>query len=309
MKLTNRREVLKSIATAGALLGNEIAGRPIELAITAATSQTVRITIQPIANDELLPIPRDGALVQAEWGTPALRWRSIAGTRHVKCGSLTVDVSASPFTIRVTQKGSRVVQEIKLDTATGKLTFPLGDAPVLGLGQGGPQFDRRGSIDRMGNGQGAYRLATHGARVPVQFTNKARAGLSEHKPTNSTEEITSRQRELAAKIRALRPEAKRGDIFTTSISAEFHRLIGMSWKGSDARHMKASFEHSEPVRVPLQINREYPAGIPLQSTPPTLLRNLPTLPKELEYRVVGRRLVLRDITADLIVDFTGDIIP
>jgi hypothetical protein len=129
MKLTNRREVLKSIATAGALLGNEIAGRPIELAITAATSQTVRITIQPIANDELLPIPRDGALVQAEWGTPALRWRPIAGTRHVKCGSLTVDVSASPFTIRVTQKGSRVVQEIKLDTATGKLTFPLGMLP------------------------------------------------------------------------------------------------------------------------------------------------------------------------------------
>ena len=170
MKPINRREVLKSIATAGALLGNEIAGRPIELAITAATSQTVRITIQPIANDELLPIPRDGALVQAEWGTPALRWRPIAGTRHVKCGSLTVDVSANPFTIRVTHKGGRVVQEIKLDTATGKLIFPLGDRPVLGLGQGGPQFDRRGSIDRMGNGQGAYRLATHGARVPVQFT-------------------------------------------------------------------------------------------------------------------------------------------
>jgi hypothetical protein len=155
------------------------------------------------------------------------------------------------------------------------------------------------------------RIADFEARVTAYLSlhNKAGAGLSEHKPTNSTEEITSRQGELAAKIRALRPEAKRGDIFTASISAEFRRLIRMSWKGSDARHMKASFEHSEPVRVPLQINREYPTRVPLQSTPPTLLRNLPILPKELEYRVVGRKLVLRDVTADLIVDFTGDIIP
>jgi hypothetical protein len=155
------------------------------------------------------------------------------------------------------------------------------------------------------------RIADFEARVTAYLNlhNKASTGVPQHKPTSSPEEITSRQSELAAKIRALRPGAKRGEIFSAGISAEFRRLIRMSWKGSDAKHMKASFEHSEPVRVPLQINREYPARVPLQSMPPTLLRNLPTLPKELEYRVVGRRLVLRDITADLIVDFTGDIIP
>lgn len=181
MKPSNRREALKSIATAGAsaLLGGEasfaqpapiqIAGRPIEITIATATPQTMRIAIQPIENGQPVPVPRDGALVQADWGAPALRWRPIAGTRHVKCGSLTVDVSANPFAIRVAQKGGRVVQEFKLDTTTGKLTFQLADFPVLGLGQGGPQFDRRGSIDRMGNGQGAYKLATHGARVPIQF--------------------------------------------------------------------------------------------------------------------------------------------
>lgn len=181
MKPSNRREALKSIATAGAgaLLGGEgsfaqeapvqIAGRPIEITITATSLQTVRITIQPIENGQLLPVPRDGALVRADWGAPALRWRPIAGTRHIKCGSLTTDVSANPFAISVARKGGRLVQELKLDTATGKLTFLLGDAPLLGLGQGGPQFDRRGTIDPMGSGQGAYRLATHGARVPIQF--------------------------------------------------------------------------------------------------------------------------------------------
>ena len=175
MKPSSRREALKNIATAGAgaLLGGEAAlaqqARPIEVTITAITPQTARITIQPIENGQPLPVPRDGALNREEWGAPALRWRPVAGTRHAKCGNFTVDVSANPFAIRVAQKGGRVVQEFKLDTATGNLTFQLGDSPVLGLGQGGPQFDRRGSIDRMGNGQSAFRLATHGARVPVQF--------------------------------------------------------------------------------------------------------------------------------------------
>jgi alpha-glucosidase/alpha-D-xyloside xylohydrolase len=87
----------------------------------------------------------------------------------VKCGDLTVKLSTDPLTIRVESREGRLIQELKPDATTGKLTFFLGDAHVLGLGQGGPQFDRRGATDRMGNGQGAYHLATHGARVPIQF--------------------------------------------------------------------------------------------------------------------------------------------
>jgi hypothetical protein len=158
--------------------------------------------------------------------------------------------------------------------------------------------------------QDSKRVADFEARVNAYLNlhNKARAGLPT-KPTSAPEELATRQRELAGRIRDLRPEAKRGEIFSPSISTEFRRLIKISWQGSDARRMKASFEHSEPVHIPLQVNRAYPANVPLQSTPPTLLQNLPPLPTELEYRVVGRRLVLRDIAADLIVDFTDDIIP
>jgi alpha-glucosidase/alpha-D-xyloside xylohydrolase len=45
----------------------------------------------------------------------------------------------------------------------------LGEGPILGLGEGGQQFDRRGSVDRMRSGQGGYRLSTHGGRVPVPW--------------------------------------------------------------------------------------------------------------------------------------------
>ena len=180
VKGSNRREALKRIATtgAGALFGTDalsqkalvqVAGRPIEVTVSAVTGQTARVTIQPIENGQATPIPPDGALVQAEWETPALRWRPIAGTRHVRCGQLVVDIDAEPLMIRVARKGGPVVQELSLDAVSGELKFRRGDAPLLGLGQGGPQFDRRGNTDRLGNGQDVYKLATHGARVPVQF--------------------------------------------------------------------------------------------------------------------------------------------
>jgi hypothetical protein len=159
--------------------------------------------------------------------------------------------------------------------------------------------------------QHSKNLADFEARVAayLKLHNQAKAGLSPSKPTAAPEEITLHQRELAKRIRALRRGARQGDIFTPTTQAEFRRLIRISWQGSDAAHMKASLEHSEPVQTPLHVNGEYPARLPLQSTPPTLLGNLPPLPKELEYRVVSHRLVLRDIGADLMVDFTNPFIP
>ena len=47
----------------------------------------------------------------------------------------------------------------------------------------------------------------------------------------------------------------------------------------------------------------------MQSTPPTLLANLPKLPAELEYRIVDRELVLLDTKANLIVDLLPNALP
>ena len=116
-----------------------------------------------------MSLPVDGALLQRGWDAPKFRWRPIAGTRRIRCGDLVVDVAADPLTVRISRRNGSIVQELAIDRGSGSLNFRSGDAPLLGLGQGGPQFDRRGSVDHMGSGQGAYRLATHGARVPVQF--------------------------------------------------------------------------------------------------------------------------------------------
>ena len=167
-KAITRRRMLKVGAGSGALVLSQdtpiqIAGRRVEIAATTVSPQTVRITIQPIENGHVAAIPADGALVKENFG----QRRTIGYARAVKCGDLTVKVSRDPLTIRVEGKGGRLVQEFTIDS--GNLGFQIGESPVLGLGQGGPQFDRRGKVDRMGSGQGGYQLATHGGKVPIQF--------------------------------------------------------------------------------------------------------------------------------------------
>lgn len=142
----------------------------------------------------------------------------------------------------------------------------------------------------------------------VKLHKQAASDLDGLKPTKQPEKITNHEEALAANIRAARKDAKQGDLFTPEIAAEFRRLIGITMKGERAAHIRASLKHAEPVRLSLAVNDTYPRSVPLQSTPPTLLLNLPELPKEVEYRIVGRALILRDVGANIVVDFIPDAI-
>ena len=167
-----RRQILRGIALAGAdsfarakTADIRIDGKPVEIALTSVSPHTVRITAQAIEDGWTRPIPNDGALAREDWGRPVARLRA---PRTAHCGALTVLLQSDPVTIQVTQAGGPV-QQLRFDPAGRAILFQIGDAPVFGLGQGGPQFDRRGNVDRMTSGQGGYKLGTHGAKVPIQF--------------------------------------------------------------------------------------------------------------------------------------------
>jgi alpha-glucosidase/alpha-D-xyloside xylohydrolase len=161
---------LLSARTNAAEGGNlQVAGRPVELVITSVSPQTVRVCVVPTENGKAVTIPDDGSLVQKEWGEPVLRLTSVPKLQSVTCGDLRITVSPDPLAIRVEDREGRVVQQLRVDSQTGDLTFSLGDRPVLAFGEGGPQFDRRGAVDRMRSGQGGYRLRTHGGRVPIPW--------------------------------------------------------------------------------------------------------------------------------------------
>jgi len=128
--------------------------------------------------------------------------------------------------------------------------------------------------------------------------------------TDSPGQIDGKERALARSIRNARRAASQGEIFTSEIAAAFRKLLAAALAGPNGRSIRESLRRAEPSRpLHIRVNAAYPPGFPLQSTPPSLLLNLPMLPSKLEYRVAGHALVLRDQDANLIVDFIPDAIP
>ena len=177
----DRREVLKgmSAACAAFLLPEEqvgaqstlrIGGQDAEIQIGSVSKHTFRLSILPIQKDgRVATIPTDGSLVRDSWGIPLATMRGTVGARTIKAGGVNVRVTAEPLTFAIETDGAEQIQQIKVDEETGMVSFVTGESPILALGEGGPQFDRRGSSDRMRSGQGGYKLATHGGRVPIPW--------------------------------------------------------------------------------------------------------------------------------------------
>jgi hypothetical protein len=147
------------------------------------------------------------------------------------------------------------------------------------------------------------RLATY-----LELRKKATAKAPAPKETNDSAKIGASQDVLAATIQSMRKDAQAGDIFTPAIRAEFRRLLSPEMKGKDGRATKQELKEDAPAAVPFKANAKYPETAALPTMPPNLLMNMPVLPKELEYRIIGSHLILRDVDANLIVDYIPNVI-
>ena len=174
----SRRQALSELGSAGAGLllgptmtwrppGLQVAGRAAEVAVAAVSPATLRVSLLDAAKTGTQPIPLDGALVEPTW-SPQVRLAHTSA-RTVDVGAFRIRVAGEPLRISVAKPDGRHLQDFAIDAASGALSFALGNGPLLGLGQGGPQFDRRGSTYTLRSGQGGYRLRTHGGRVPIQW--------------------------------------------------------------------------------------------------------------------------------------------
>lgn len=139
---------------------------------------------------------------------------------------------------------------------------------------------------------------------------KVQRALAEQSPdlkeTKNPADIKIAQETLAAKIREARKNAKQGDIFTPEVAALFKQLMYPELKGREGRETKQALEEEdgEVAQIWLKVNAAWPASEPLTTTPPNILASLPQLPEDVEYRVTNKRhLVLRDVDANIIVDF------
>ena len=134
--------------------------------------------------------------------------------------------------------------------------------------------------------------------------------VGELDPTRSQAEIAARATALANAIAAARPQAKPGDIFTPEVAAVLATLIKEEYsrRSEPVQETRDDQQEELPDFVP-KVNELYPTTYPLATFPATLLPILPPLPEHLEYRVVQHYLVLRDVEANVIVDFMPNAVP
>jgi hypothetical protein len=145
----------------------------------------------------------------------------------------------------------------------------------------------------------------------MEIHKKADAGLPAlPKETTDTTLIAKHQQQLAERIRSLRPNALAGEIFSPANRQMVVTTIKQKTEGKDGAAAKATIlgegnpkSAETPAQVNLAVNSTYPTTAPLSTMPPSVLMALPTLPQGLEFRFVGRNLILLDTEANLIVDF------
>jgi len=173
---------------------------------------------------------------------------------------------------------------------------------VVGLGLSLAQAPAPGSVD-------AKLISEFKERVNQYLQLREKVAGSAPSSTDVPEKLAESRNEFSNKIRAARGSAKQGEIFRPEVAQYFQREISATLNGRYGNDIRATLRHAEPVKMKVQINQSYPENVPLQSTPPTLLLNLPELPKSLEYRILGRDLVLRDSDANIVVDYVPNALP
>ncbi len=144
----------------------------------------------------------------------------------------------------------------------------------------------------------------------VALRNRLADAIGPIDETKSQAEITLRAATLASNVKLERAQAKQGDIFTPEVATILATLIHQedSRRPDSVRETRGDQQEELPDFIP-QVNEIYPTTYPLATFPPKLLPLLPKLPEQVEYRIVQHYLILRDVEANLIVDFMPHAVP
>ena len=156
--------------------------------------------------------------------------------------------------------------------------------------------------------EGALKEFTTRVNAYVDLKKSLDRGVAPLKPGDaSTGKAEKVQDTMAARIQVSRRDARPGDIFG-SAGPIIKQTIARDTK---TRGMRDAFNAMDevPAKSPPAVNAVYPETAALATVPPLILVNLPRLPDGLEYRFMGRDLILRDREANVIVDFIPGAVP
>lgn len=147
-------------------------GQPAQLEVRLAGERSLRLTLKPLSMAAEFPF--SPALAERPYPRPAVSLGEIRGKIKKKIGPFSVEIFPEPLGVVITNEKGKIVQ-VLVFTAEGHLIFKVGNGPVLGLGEGGPQpgenwreheveFDRRGRFHEM---RPRWQSNCYGSRNPV----------------------------------------------------------------------------------------------------------------------------------------------
>lgn len=143
----------------------------------------------------------------------------------------------------------------------------------------------------------------------VELHKTLEEGLPKLSDEATPEEIDKNQRMLEQRMREARKSARPGDLFTAEARPVIKRLLAATFNGPEGRQLMASILDESPVGMKLTVNGRYPDTVPVSSVPPEVLQTLPRLSEDIEYRFIGRHLILLDTHAHVIADVIEDALP
>lgn len=120
--------------------------------------------------------------------------------------------------------------------------------------------------------------------------------------------LAARQTALSAAIIARRTQAQPGNVFADECRPMFARIVQQDF-ARRPRSDRDALQKDMPAGAQVEVNTAYPSDLPLTTVPAALLRVLPDLPPDIEYRIVGRDLVLLDTRSTVVVDVLRDVVP
>jgi hypothetical protein len=138
------------------------------------------------------------------------------------------------------------------------------------------------------------------ARVTRYFDLRSRLadGLPAVMMTDDPREIRRGQQSLAKAIRLARLGAMEGEFFTLEAASEFKLVLAIVMTAK----VWAVIMDDNPGEFRHAINASYPDGATRSTMPGVVLARLPRLPDGIEFRFLGRHLILFDVKANTIID-------
>ena len=141
----------------------------------------------------------------------------------------------------------------------------------------------------------------------LALQKKVERTLPAQKQTDDPERIKSHIASLADGMRAARAGARTGDLFNGAAD-QFRQIIKEDARDRSVRDALAAMLEV-PTKTRPRVNAVYPETAALATVPPLILKRLQQLPEGIEYRFMGRDLILRDTSANLIVDVLPGAVP